>query len=81
MSSGVSFGGSSAIRQLVDLASEFERDFIIVVIHRRARVRPDVESLIPRQEQRHRAVHRRLRNHFAIDLEDASARASDPRCC
>ena len=56
-------------RQLVDRASECEWDLIIVVIHRRTGVRADVEGLIPRQEQRHRAVHRLRRDHFAIDLE------------
>ena len=36
-------------RQLVDLAGELERHLVIVVIHRRAGVRPDVERLVPRQ--------------------------------
>src|SRR6266581_302529 len=53
-------------RQLVDLARECEWDLIIAVIHRRTGFRADVEGLVDRQDQRHRALHLLRRDDLAV---------------
>ena len=40
--------------QLVDLAVEAERHLVVLVVHRRAGVDPDVEGLVSRQQERDR---------------------------
>src|SRR5499426_2705152 len=44
-------------RKLVELAGELERDLVVLVVHRRAGVRPDVEVLVPLQAKRNSALH------------------------
>jgi len=47
-----------------------------LVIHRCAGIRPDIESLIPGQRQRHSALQRFRRDNLAVHLERAGARAA-----
>src|SRR5262245_5191507 len=63
-------------RQLVELAGELERDLVVLVVHRRAGVGPDVEVLVPLQDQRNSALHS-PRHLLAVDFEHTSAAAAD----
>ena len=66
-----------ADRQLVDLAREPERYLLVLIIHRRAGIRSDVESFVPGQRQRNGALQRLRRDHLSVDLERSGARSPD----
>src|SRR5262249_39487820 len=63
-------------RQLFEFTGELEWNLVLLG-DRRAGVGADVEVLVPLQYQRDRALHRLARHFLAVDLEHASAAATD----
>ena len=60
-------------RQLVELAGEPERRLVVVVVHARAGIHPDVEGLVNRHEERNGVRHRLAGDFLAVHRQDAGA--------
>ena len=61
----------NASKQFVEPAGQFERHLIVLVVHRRAGVRADVEGLVPLRDERDRMLHFMSGHFLAIHLEYA----------
>ena len=64
-------------RQFVELAGEFERHLIVLVVHRCAGVRADVEGLVPLHDERDRMLHFLTGHFLAVHLEYAGTALAD----
>src|SRR6516225_1280747 len=76
-SSDVSCGRSNAIVSLSILPVNLNGNLVVVIVHRCARVRADVERLVPREKERHRVIHLLRRNHLPIHLQCACTTAAN----
>src|SRR5215469_5897932 len=74
---GRQLGTLNADAQLVEIAGEFERRLIVLIVDARLRIRTDVEGLVKLHNDRNRPIHLLRRYGVAIDFECAGAAASD----
>src|SRR5262245_41777879 len=63
-------------RELVKLTSELERHLIIIG-NRRARIRADIEVLVPLHDERDSVLHGLTHYFLVVDFEHAGAAAAD----
>ena len=60
-----SFQGDQLDRQLIDLPGDLERRLVVVVVHARAGIHPDIEGLVDRLKERN-GVRDRLTDNFLV---------------
>ena len=73
MSSGDSLRTIDLDRQLVEPGRQWERRFVVGVVHAGERVRADIEALVPLQDHRQRTLHLDGLHCLAVHLERAGA--------